>query len=126
MDTFRIGNCLITPQVDEGATVRVIVQRDPNPHNIGLMYVYADLDVELGTPIRYQVKEPQEKRNTRSHGMWEDAICDAIGMIEGDHRKREDAMAAEKEEIARQQGNKQIAVDELKLLVSQLEDCEVG
>ena len=126
MDKFRIGHYQITPQVDEGAVVRIIVQRDPNPHNIELVYVYAVLDVEPGTPILYQVKEPQEKRSTRSHRTWEDSIYDAIGMIEGDHKQRENAIAAEKEEIARQQGNRQIAVDELKLFVSQLEDCEVG
>ena len=125
MDKFRIGHYQITPQVDEGAVVRIMVQRNPNPHNIELVYVYAVLDVEPGTPIRYQVKA-EGSMTTRTHGTWEDSIYDAIGMIDAGHQKREDAMAAEKEAIARQQGNKQTAVDELKLFVSQLEDCEVG
>ena len=72
MDKFRIGNYQITPQVDEGAVARVMVHRDPNPHNIELVYVYAVLDVEPGTPIRYQVKA-EGSMTTRTHGTWEDS-----------------------------------------------------
>ena len=126
MDKFRIGHYQITPQVDEGETVRVKVQRDPNPHNIAAIHVCALLHVEPEGTIRYQVQGPAGQEGYRSHRTWELSINDAMRHIEVAHKNCEDAIAAEKGEITRQQGNKQIAVDELKLFVSQLEDCEVG
>ena len=101
METFRIGDYEIEPQVSE-TTARVVVRRKPNPHGVTMLYV--NLAHGEGGPV-YLVRDPagSELRDLEDHPTWSRGIGDAINRIEAHHARLEaESVRKENERVSRE------------------------
>ena len=112
METFRIGDYEIEPQVTE-TTARVLVRRRPNPHGVTLLYVNLAYGEDGAV---YLVRDPAgtELRDASDHPTWSRAIGDAINRIETIHARHEDERVLKEEERERQEQTHRDSMVELR------------
>ena len=119
MESVTIGNYKITPQTGDTVS-RVIVQRDPNPHNVSALYVIAHFGPEGASSVRYRVTAGETELQGGLHESWDAAITVASNCIENLHNTRESAQAVKDAQQQGREEGKRMADAELRRFLAKV------
>ena len=110
MEKFTVGDHQFTPQIT-GQTVRLVVRRTFDPHNIGVYYVESVLThLETGQAVvRYKIDNGTGNLHSRDYWeTWSKGIAAVIRLMDGIHSHRQSIQTERREA----QKNKERAVSQ--------------